>query len=157
MLALRNRPTAAVCYNDVVAFGALSELGERGLMAGRDFSVIGFDGVAATAHSNPPLTTIDVDPGRLGKLPRKFCSGALREPDSPPVRYLGAAAVDRAAIVAKAKSQGKLAKNSEEEKREETESDGLISAGPLLPCAAGEGWGRGRLTVCVRQHTRRSP
>jgi hypothetical protein len=66
ILASRNAPQAAVCYNDVVAFGALSELGERGMRAGRDFAVIGFDGVAATEHSNPPLTTMDVEPARLG-------------------------------------------------------------------------------------------
>ena len=55
VLAMHPQPTAAVCYNDVVAFGAMSELGEHGLVVGRDFAITGFDGVAATAHSNPPL------------------------------------------------------------------------------------------------------
>ena len=87
-LALRNPPEAAVCYNDVVAFGALSGLGERGLMAGRDFSLIGFDGVAATEHSNPPLSTIDVEPGRLGKAAAEILLRRIGNPDSPAVRYL---------------------------------------------------------------------
>jgi len=89
-LALRNPPEAAVCYNDVVAFGALSGLGERGLMAGRDFSLIGFDGVAATEHSNPPLSTIDVEPGRLGKAAAEILLRRIASPASPTVRYLAA-------------------------------------------------------------------
>ncbi len=86
-LALRSRPTAAFCYNDIVAFGALSELGERGLRAGRDFSIVGFDGIADGAHSNPPLTTISVDPARLGASAAQLLLTRLREPSSPPLRY----------------------------------------------------------------------
>src|SRR5882672_5272104 len=51
--------TAAVCYSDIVAFGALSALGERGLRAGADgadFALMGFDNVLDAAHSNPPLS-----------------------------------------------------------------------------------------------------
>lgn len=87
-LALRSRPTAAICYNDIVAFGALSELGERGLRAGRDFAIVGFDGVADGAHSNPPLTTVSVNPARLGESAAQVLLTRLREPASPPLRYL---------------------------------------------------------------------
>jgi LacI family transcriptional regulator len=87
-LALRSRPTGAICYNDIVAFGALSELGERGLRAGRDFSVVGFDGIADGAHSNPPLTTISVDPARLGESAAHLLLTRLREPSGPPMRHV---------------------------------------------------------------------
>ena len=87
-LALRNRPTAAICYNDIVAFGALSELGEQGLRAGSDFSIVGFDGIADGAHSNPPLTTVSVNPARLGASAADLLLTRLREPGSPPLRYL---------------------------------------------------------------------
>lgn len=60
------RPTAAICYNDVVAFGALSALGERGMRAGVDFALMGFDNVQDAAHSNPPLSTVDVRTAELG-------------------------------------------------------------------------------------------
>lgn len=66
-LAMRHRPTAAVCYNDITALGALAALGDDGLRAGRDFALLGFDNVIDTAHSNPPLSTIDVRPGDLGE------------------------------------------------------------------------------------------
>jgi LacI family transcriptional regulator len=87
-LALRSRPTGAICYNDIVAFGALSELGERGLRAGRDFSIVGFDGIADGAHSNPPLTTISVDPPRLGESAAQLLLTRLRDPAGPPLRHL---------------------------------------------------------------------
>jgi LacI family transcriptional regulator len=88
VLDLRNAPRAAVCYNDIVAFGALSGLGERGLQAGRDFSLIGFDGVAATEHSNPPLSTMDVEPGALGQTAADVLLRRIRAPGSAPVRHL---------------------------------------------------------------------
>jgi LacI family transcriptional regulator len=64
---MRNPVKAAVCYNDITAFGALTALGDRGLRAGRDFALIGFDNVLDAAHSNPPLTTIDVRPSEVGE------------------------------------------------------------------------------------------
>jgi LacI family transcriptional regulator len=67
LLAAKTRATAAVCYNDITAFGALAALGERGLRAGKDFALVGFDNVLDAAHSNPPLTTIDVRPSELGE------------------------------------------------------------------------------------------
>lgn len=60
-------PTAALCFNDVVAFGVLTGLERRGLAAGRDFALVGFDDVAEARHTNPPLTTVHVDTGALGE------------------------------------------------------------------------------------------
>jgi LacI family transcriptional regulator len=88
MLAMDPRPTAAVCYNDVVAFGAMSELGEQGLVVGRDFALTGFDGVIASAHTNPPLTTVDVRPGELGKAAADALLERLAHPDAPPIERL---------------------------------------------------------------------
>jgi LacI family transcriptional regulator len=85
-LALVPQPTAAVCYNDVVAFGALSELGEQGLRAGRDFAVTGFDGVIAAAHTNPPLTTVETRPAELGAAAADALLQRLASPEAPPIR-----------------------------------------------------------------------
>lgn len=67
MLTKKPRPTAAVCYNDITAFGALTALGDQGLRAGVDFALIGFDNVVDAAHSNPPLSTVDIRPSELGE------------------------------------------------------------------------------------------
>jgi LacI family transcriptional regulator, galactose operon repressor len=88
VLAMPVRPTAAVCYNDVVAFGTLGELGEHGLVVGRDFAITGFDGVAATAHSNPPLTTIDMRPGEQGAVAADMLLKRLADPAAAPRRHI---------------------------------------------------------------------
>ncbi|WNS45618.1 LacI family DNA-binding transcriptional regulator [Paenibacillus sp. MMS20-IR301] len=61
ILTLLNREpgiTAVCCANDLMAMGAIMELGRKGLTVPRDLSVIGYDGAFFTAYTNPPLTTI---------------------------------------------------------------------------------------------------
>ena len=66
-LDLPDPPTAALCFNDVVAFGVLLGLNKRGLEPGRDFAVIGFDDLADAKHTVPALTTVAVDSFGLGE------------------------------------------------------------------------------------------
>jgi DNA-binding LacI/PurR family transcriptional regulator len=58
LLAMPRPPTAIVAANDQQAFGVLQALGERGLRAPHDLSVIGFDDVPIASWATPPLTTI---------------------------------------------------------------------------------------------------
>jgi len=58
LLDMPDPPTAVVAGNDGQAFGVLQLLGERGLRAPRDLSVIGFDDVPIASWASPPLTTI---------------------------------------------------------------------------------------------------
>lgn len=51
-------PTAFVCSSDTQAIGVLAALRTRGLTAGKDVSVIGYDGLRFGRHTNPPLTTM---------------------------------------------------------------------------------------------------
>jgi LacI family transcriptional regulator len=88
LLDKKPRPTAAVCYNDVVAFGALSALGERGMRAGQDFAVMGFDNVQDAAHSNPPLSTIDIRPGELGEHAASILLDRIQTPSRARQTYL---------------------------------------------------------------------
>ncbi len=59
LLDLHLPPTAIVCINDLTAMGAMHAIHERGLKVGRDIAVAGFDGIADSAHTQPPLTTLD--------------------------------------------------------------------------------------------------
>lgn len=51
-------PTAFVCVSDTVAMGALHALAERGLVAGRDVAVVGFDDSIAAQCVPPGLTSV---------------------------------------------------------------------------------------------------
>jgi LacI family transcriptional regulator len=82
-LALTPAPTAALCFNDIVAIGAVHALARHGLRAGADFAIVGFDDIAEAAHMSPPLTTVAVDASGLGAhaarmLLRRIESGAAR-------------------------------------------------------------------------------
>lgn len=63
---LHPQPTAFICGNDVLALGALVECRERGLRIPEDISIVGFDNLELSQHSNPPLTTVDVPTERMG-------------------------------------------------------------------------------------------
>ncbi len=65
-LGLSDRPTAAVCFADIVAFGVMLELSRRGIRPGPDFGVVGYDDVIEAALWNPPLTTISVQRHAMG-------------------------------------------------------------------------------------------
>lgn len=66
-LALNPAPTASVCFNDAVAFGAMIGLRKHGLEPGKDFAVVGFDDVVEAQHYVPALTSVAVDTPGLGE------------------------------------------------------------------------------------------
>ena len=66
-MTLASPPTAAMCFNDAVAFGAMLGLRQRGREPGADFAVAGFDDVAEAEHYVPALTSVSVDPVGLGE------------------------------------------------------------------------------------------
>ncbi len=57
-LALPDKPTAAVCWNDLVAIGLMNGLAREGLTVGRDISVTGYDDLEEAAIAMPALTTV---------------------------------------------------------------------------------------------------
>ncbi len=86
-----NSVTAAVCFNDVVAIGAMLAINRRGLHVGRDISVVGFDDTAEAQHVSPPLTTIAVDPAGLGKAAAGMLLRHIADPDPKVENYIGEA------------------------------------------------------------------
>ena len=61
-------PTALICATDIQAIGALAALRSRGLRAGVDVSVIGYDGLFIGKHSSPPLTTMAQPLAHSGRI-----------------------------------------------------------------------------------------
>ena len=61
LLELPQHPDAVICFNDVLAMGALSCLNQSGIAIPADIAVAGFDNIAESPYSVPPLTTIAWD------------------------------------------------------------------------------------------------
>ena len=81
LLLSRNdpKPTAIICGNDILAFGAIAECQARGISVPDDVSVVGFDNLEFSMHANPPLTTIDVPAEEMGKSAASYVLGALSD------------------------------------------------------------------------------
>ena len=57
-LALKDKPTAVVCWNDLVAIGLMNGIARAGLVPGVDISVTGYDDLEEAAIATPALTTV---------------------------------------------------------------------------------------------------
>jgi LacI family transcriptional regulator len=67
LLGSAPRPTALICGNDILAFGALFECQDRGLRVPADISVAGFDDVDLASQVSPALTTMRVPALEMGR------------------------------------------------------------------------------------------
>lgn len=68
LLNLAKPPTAVLCCNDVAAVGALKTLGMRGMQAGKDIALVGFDDLTICRYTQPSLTTIEFSPREIARL-----------------------------------------------------------------------------------------
>ena len=71
--------TAVFALGDVVAFGALRAIVDRGLSVPDDISLIGFDDTAFSQYAVPRITTIRQDAARLAERAAKLLLSALRD------------------------------------------------------------------------------
>ncbi|MCL5987211.1 MAG: LacI family transcriptional regulator [Actinobacteria bacterium] len=68
MFKIEHPPTAIITMADVMAIGALKALKDMGFKVPQDVSLIGFDNIAYTAFTDPPLTTIKQPKKRMGSI-----------------------------------------------------------------------------------------
>jgi LacI family transcriptional regulator len=80
-LTLSSTPTAVVCFNDVVALGAIEALRATGKRPGQDFSIVGFNNIADAHFGN--LTTVDTSPAKVGEAAADLLLHRIKEPNSP--------------------------------------------------------------------------
>lgn len=81
LLAAPDMPTALVCYNDIVAFGVMLALFEKGLEPGVDVAVVGCDDVAEAALNRPGLTTFTTDPRVVGREAARLLLKRIEQPE----------------------------------------------------------------------------
>ncbi len=80
-------PTAVVAISDLVAIGVMNQAERRGLMVGRDLSVIGFDDAPMTQYLRPALTTLRQPIEAIGQTLIAML-GDLLKGGEPPQRQL---------------------------------------------------------------------
>ncbi len=83
-LGLAPRPSAIVCFNDMMALGVLKTLREAGVSIPGECSVVGFDDIPFAAYTNPPLTTFEQPKYQLGYEAAKMMYALLQPQLEPP-------------------------------------------------------------------------
>ncbi len=78
LLSASTPPTAVLCGNDVLAFGALLEAQRLGIEVPRSLSIVGFDDLELARHLHPAITTIRVPAEALWRLAGDRLVAALR-------------------------------------------------------------------------------
>jgi DNA-binding LacI/PurR family transcriptional regulator len=86
----KNFPTAIVCGNDDLAFGALKALSKAGRRVPQDVAIIGFDDNERAKSFTPPLTTVRQPLVPMGKNAVDILIRRIKRPASPIVsrKYL---------------------------------------------------------------------
>jgi LacI family transcriptional regulator len=84
LMASRPTPTAIVCGNDVLAFGALLEARKLGIAVPEALSVVGFDDLEMARHIHPTLTTLHVPTEQLWHTVADRVIAALEQAPVPP-------------------------------------------------------------------------
>jgi DNA-binding LacI/PurR family transcriptional regulator len=79
-LNLPDRPTAIVCFNDMLAIGVVKGLQGRGVRVPEELSVTGFDNIVFSNYTNPPLTTFDQPKRFIGQKAAELILSLLSQP-----------------------------------------------------------------------------
>jgi LacI family transcriptional regulator len=77
------RPTAVMCGNDILAFGALQECLSSGVAVPGEISITGFDDIDMAAHCHPSITTLRVPAYEIGAKAGDMLLAALRKVGTP--------------------------------------------------------------------------
>lgn len=88
LLRSRSKPEAIVCGNDEQAMKLIDTLSGLGKRVPEDIAVVGFDDIAASRLSNPPITTISQPVRKLAATAFKSLLARIRYPNNDPREIL---------------------------------------------------------------------
>jgi LacI family transcriptional regulator len=83
---LPHPPTAIFASNDVMAFGVMEAVRDRGLRIPEDVSIVGFDNIPQAEHVRPQLTTIEQPLADMGREATRRLLELIDNPDLPLTR-----------------------------------------------------------------------
>ncbi|MDM8102768.1 MULTISPECIES: LacI family DNA-binding transcriptional regulator [Oceanobacillus] len=78
MLDLPEIPTAIFCFSDLIAFGVMKVLTQKGIVIGRDIDIVGFDNIPEAEIYHPPLTTVSSYPKSIGNQAAKLLHSKVK-------------------------------------------------------------------------------
>jgi len=88
LLSARPDVDAVLCYNDLVAVGALQACAEMGRRVPEDVAVVGCDDIMLAALVTPPLTTMRSDQRRMGDEGIGMLLRAINQPEAGPEKII---------------------------------------------------------------------
>ncbi|MBO6508356.1 MAG: LacI family DNA-binding transcriptional regulator [Roseibium sp.] len=68
ILEAKDRPSAIVGFNDLVAFGLMTTLRRAGIEPGPDMAITGYDDIDGADARTPALTSVSNQPDKIGRL-----------------------------------------------------------------------------------------
>ncbi|MEY2522162.1 MAG: hypothetical protein QOJ66_727 [Ilumatobacteraceae bacterium] len=77
LLEIDDRPTAVLCFSDVIAYGAVQAANALGLSVPEDLSVVGFDDNPLAKRMRPALTTVRQDVAAKGHASAAALTAAI--------------------------------------------------------------------------------
>jgi LacI family transcriptional regulator len=83
---LPDPPTAIFASNDVMAFGVMEAVRDRGLRIPEDVSIVGFDNIPQAEHVRPQLSTIEQPLADMGREATRRLLELIDNPDLPLTR-----------------------------------------------------------------------
>jgi len=92
-------PTALFCSNDIIAFGVLKALREKGIKVPDAVSVVGFDDLPTAALMDPPLTSIAVSKREIGSTAMRRLNSRIKNASMPSTKtVVGGTLIERESV-----------------------------------------------------------
>ena len=83
LLSVPQKPSAILCGNDVLAWGAMHACARAGLTVPRDVAVTGIGDFKGSRDFEPPLTTVRIPARQIGQRAAVAMAQAIVTPDAP--------------------------------------------------------------------------
>ena len=100
-------PTAVICGNDLLAFGALTECEKLGLEVPADVSIAGIDDMEFAARLHPPLTTVRVPADEIGERAADYLLAHLAGQSVAAQTEIGVSLIVRGTTAAPARAESR--------------------------------------------------
>jgi len=86
-LVIASGATAVLAYNDLLAFGLLDLLRQRGVAVPGDISVVGVDNIPMSSLTSPSLTSVGIPLVKCGRASVDMLVHLVRDPSAVPAHH----------------------------------------------------------------------